>query len=389
MTSKHSTAVSCHHNSAWSTALTTAAGSLLLMAAACGAEAVKPTAPSQASPATAAPSVGAAGTPAANSMNAPKAGQSAAAPAATAPAAPKAMQTSAPATTNTAAAMPVGAAGTGAANPAEAENGASAAGSGGSETPTTSGGCLDTVTDFSTKGPFEFELKMDGPVFMWVPKVPAGCKIPVTHLANGTGAGCMNYEEINSHLASHGFLASCYDNPNTGAGDQGVMALEKVFELYPDLADKKIGSTGHSQGGQASFIVLQKAEAKFGPDYTYCGLAMEPASGFGAQPSGGTWASFYGMIKSPMFMFSGTADALVSAAWVGSAYQAMGDIEAYWWSAIGATHVPTPDAHTMQVAVPWFRWKLLGDKKACEAFKALPDTDQWDAVQSKNEAPCE
>jgi hypothetical protein len=78
-------------------------------------------------------------------------------------------------------------------------------------------------------GPFEFELKIDGDVFMWVPKVPAGCKVPVTHLANGTGAG----------------------------------------------------------------------------------------------------------------------------------------------------------------AIPWFRWKLLGDKKACEAFKALPDTDQWDVVESKNEASCE
>jgi hypothetical protein len=220
---------------------------------------------------------------------------------------------------------------------------------------TSTGSCLDMVTDYASMGPFEFELKMDGPIFMWVPKVPAGCKVPVTHLANGTGAGCMNYEEINSYLASHGFLASCYDSPNTGAGDQGLMALEKVFELYPDLADKKIGSTGHSQGGQASFIVLQKAETKFGPDFKYAGLAMEPASGFGAQPSGGTWASIYGMIKSPMFMFSGTADALVAAPWVGSAYSAMGEIEAYWWSAIGATHVPTPDAHTQQVAIPWFR----------------------------------
>ena len=49
----------------------------------------------------------------------------------------------------------------------------------------------------------------------------------------------------------------------------------------------------------------------------YAGLAMEPASGFGTQPTGGTWQSIYGKIKSPMFMFSGTADMLVSEAWVG------------------------------------------------------------------------
>jgi hypothetical protein len=265
---------------------------------------------------------------------------------------------------------------------------ADAAGSG-TTMDASAGNCLDTITDYASMGPFDFELKMDGSIFMWVPMVPAGCKVPVTHLANGTGAGCMNYEEINSFLASHGFLASCYDNGNTGAGDQGIMALEKVYELYPDLADKKIGSTGHSQGGQASFIVLQYAETKFGADFKYAGLAMEPASGFGSQPTQGDWASIYGMIKSPMFMFHGTADTLVASTWVGQAYNAMGETEAYWWSAIGATHVPTPDAHTQQVAVPWFRWKLLGDKKACEAFKALPDTDQWDAVESKNEAPCE
>jgi hypothetical protein len=363
---------------------------LLLTAAGCGAEPANTMkAASMAPAATSAPSSAAAGSRAAPTSA--QAGQSAMAPTTTTTTtAPKVMDTGAnmppamkPSTTTTTTAN----AGSGGASASPSAAGSSApAAEGGSET---GGHCLDVVTDYASKGPFEFELKTEGQVFMWVPKVPAGCKIPVTHLANGTGAGCMNYEEINSYLASHGFLASCYDNPNTGAGDQGIMALEKVFELYPDLADKKIGSTGHSQGGQASFIVLQKAEVKFGSDFTYAGLAMEPASGFGAQPSGGTWASLYGMIKSPMFMFSGTADALVAAGWVGSAYNAMGDIEAYWWSAIGATHVPTPDAHTQQVAIPWFRWKLLGDKKACEAFKALPDGDQWDAVQSKNEAPCE
>jgi len=85
--------------------------------------------------------------------------------------------------------------------------------------------------------------------------------------------------------------------------------------MYPDLADNKLGSTGHSQGGQAAFTVLQLAEAKWGDKMIYAGLAMEPASGFGAQPTGGTWQEVYAKIKSPMFMFSGTMDVLVSESW--------------------------------------------------------------------------
>ena len=124
---------------------------------------------------------------------------------------------------------------------------------------------------------------------------------------------------------------------------------------YPNLADNKLGSTGHSQGGQAAFTTLQLAEAKWGSQMIYAGLAMEPASGFGDQPAGGTWQMVYGEIKSPMFMFSGTADMLVSAAWVGEAYSAMNPKnEVYWWSATGATHIPTPQVPEEQVSIPGF-----------------------------------
>ena len=98
----------------------------------------------------------------------------------------------------------------------------------------------------------------------------------------------------------------------------------------------------------------------------------------------------YGMIKSPMFMFSGTADILVSESWVQRGFAALADsVEAYNWSAVGATHIPVPNNETMEVGVPWFRWKLLGDKKACEAFKALPMTNRWDERKAQNAKPCQ
>jgi hypothetical protein len=162
------------------------------------------------------------------------------------------------------------------------------------------------------------------------------------------------------------------------------------MKAHGDMVDNKIGSMGHSQGGQAAFIAMQLAEAKWGTDkMIYAGLAVEPASGFGTQPMGGSWQSIYGKVKSPMFMFSGTMDNLVSESWVKQAYDAMPkENEVYWYSAVGATHVPAPVKWQLEVATPWFRWKLLGEKAACEAFKKLPDGDDFDKRMSENEAPC-
>src|SRR5579872_1785109 len=256
-----------------------------------------------------------------------------------------------------------------------------------------SGSCLDGITDYEDAGPFQFMMTAAGSVKIWVPMVPAGCKVPVIHLANGTTAVCADYQNDLERFASHGFLTTCYEDSNTGAGTDGITAFSTALQMYPQLADNKLGSTGHSQGGQAAFVTLQLAEAKWGPSFTYAGLAMEPASGFGTQPAGGTWQQIYGKIKSPMFMFSGTSDMLVSAAWVGQAYSAMNPMnEVYWWSATGATHIPTPQVPEEQVGIPWFRWKLLGDNAACKFFKAIPGNSMinpgWTKQMTENEKPC-
>jgi hypothetical protein len=216
--------------------------------------------------------------------------------------------------------------------------------------------------------------------------------VPIIHFANGTGATCSMYGAVHQRLASHGFLAACYEDTNTGAGTQGIEAIDTAFRTFPDLVDRKIGSTGHSQGGQASFTVLALAEEKYGASYTYAGLAIEPASGFGTQPFGRTWQSMYRSIKSPTFMWSGLfTDGLVSQSWVRRAYDATSATqESYFWTASGATHIPVPNGLTQQVSVPWFRWKLLGDAKACAAFKGIPDGfgSVWDQVAAKNARPC-
>ncbi len=276
-----------------------------------------------------------------------------------------------------------------------AGSGASAGGSpsGGAGAPTTGGGsCLNGITNFKSAGPFTSKSQRSGSINFYVPSVPAGCKVPVVHLANGTGASCATYLATLTRLATHGFLAACYESTNTGAGDQTVKAFETAISMFPELVDKRLGTTGHSQGGQGAFTGLALAEKKFGAEYVYAGLAMQPASGFGSQPAGASWQSLYGGIKSPMFMFSGLgSDGLVSQSWVQSAYNATAKTqEAYFWTYNGSRHIPVPNTETQEVAIPWFRWKLLGDQAACRAFVDLPKTNtKWAQASAKNQVPCQ
>jgi hypothetical protein len=39
-------------------------------------------------------------------------------------------------------------------------------------------------------------------------------------------------------------------------------------------------------------------------------------------------------------------------------------------------------------SVAWLRWQLLGDAKACEHFKAMPDSDDWNLQAAQNESAC-
>jgi hypothetical protein len=248
-------------------------------------------------------------------------------------------------------------------------------------------GCLGGIADYAAKGPFTYRTATSGSVKFWVPDVPAGCKVPVVHLANGTGARCVAYSAILEHLASHGFLATCFEDTNTGQGTQCIEAIETAYAEYPDLADDKIGSTGHSQGGGAAVVCVYRAEAKWGTYKIYAGHAMEPAHGFGDAPA--NYAALYAQIESPIFMFNGSADSFVSSAYVGQGFRALADsTEAYWYEASGAAHIPVPTRWTQESATAWFRWKLLGDSEACEYFKALPDGDSWSFKQAQNETDC-
>lgn len=252
--------------------------------------------------------------------------------------------------------------------------------------------CLPQVQNYRGDGPFGYTT--DGlsvgfdDVNVWIPTgLPSGCRVPIVHIANGTGATCSTYGSLARHFASHGFVTACYEDTNTGQGTQAIDAIEAVIDEYGDIVDTKYGFTGHSQGGGGAILGVYRAEQQWGSAREYAGLGIEPAHGFGDSPS--NWSSLYGQIYSPIAMFNGSSDSLVSASWVGLGYDALdADLEKAWYEAVGAGHIPPPNTDAGEMGVAWFRWQLLGDSDACQYFKDMPSSSDWRHQETDNLSDC-
>lgn len=245
--------------------------------------------------------------------------------------------------------------------------------------------CVPEVSDYRQRGPFSLDAHQIGDVHLWVPRMATDCRAPVIHLSNGTAGNCAIYAPILEHLASYGFLAACYDAPNTGSGAECMAALDTAFQAFPDRADDRIGSTGHSQGGGGALLCVQQAEQAWGETKRYAGHAIEPAHGF----PGHDYLPAYAQIRSPIFMFNGSLDMFVSADVVGNGFYALPEgVEAYWYEAQGAMHFPVPLEWAKESALAWFRWRLLGDAGACRYFMAMPTSSQWSEQAVRTESDC-
>ena len=215
---------------------------------------------------------------------------------------------------------------------------------------------------------------------MYVPEgLPEGCKVPVLHFSNGTGATCGFYANTLQHWASHGFIATCYETTQSGSGSACMNAMKTAVDTYPELADAtKFGSSGHSQGGGASITCTYLLEQKHGDSVTIAGHAVQPAHGMSRMG----YKREYPTIKSPIFMFNGSRDAVVPKSWVSDGYNVL-NTETYWYQGQGISHM-NPQNHASESGVAWFRWKLLGDERAKEYFMNLPDTSRWSLIKEKN-----
>lgn len=235
--------------------------------------------------------------------------------------------------------------------------------------------CLDGITDYVASGPFDFDMAQSGIVKLWIPRVPADCKVPVVHFSNGTGAACDAYAGILEHLASHGFLTACSEDPTADDGVTCLTGLQTVLAEHADVADpSRLGSIGQEIGGAGALLCVGLAEQTWGDAVIYAGHAIAPQFGSGNVPD---WMTQLAHIESPVFMFNGSEDFLVSAQSVRSGYELITS-EKYWYEATGALHIPIPVSWASESAVVFFRWKLLGDDVAGDYFKHMPDSDRWD-----------
>jgi hypothetical protein len=253
--------------------------------------------------------------------------------------------------------------------------------------------CLQGLNDFTERGPFEFtatewQLPELRRIKVWTPDVPAGCRVPIVHFANGTGASCSSYQSTLEHLASFGFLTLCFESPSTGAGTQCIEAAEHAYLELPDLVSDKVGFAGNHSGGQGAFMCLYRAEEAWKDQRLLAGYALSPSHGNGTAGDP-PWTEAYGQIDAPGLMIS-TEGGLVSERWVGDAFeQVPSTTELYQYKAVGASDIPIAFEHMNESIVPWFRWKLLGDRTACEYFKAMPDSEMWNLIKAVNASDCE
>jgi hypothetical protein len=252
--------------------------------------------------------------------------------------------------------------------------------------------CLDDITDYVAAGPFSFEATAIGSVKVWVPSVPAGCKLPVVHFANGTGATCSTYAAALEHLASHGFLTACYESTQTGEGTQCIAAVEALYDEHPELAStQQIGFTGNATGGISALVCAYRAEEKWGATKRLAAHALPPDLAGGP----GGWMDLLHHIDSPVFIVNGSidgepTDGIVSEHAVRSVYETFNDsVEAYWYEAVDAPHVPVPLAFIEESTVAWFRWKLLGDTVACRYVRSMPDSERWNLQEQQNAIACD
>jgi hypothetical protein len=262
---------------------------------------------------------------------------------------------------------------------------AGAAGSPAAIEPVVDESCLQDITDYGAAGPFAYEALTSGSVRLWIPAVPAGCQIPVVHFANGTGAPCSSYQPVLEHLASHGFLTTCYESPQTGAGVQCVTAVETARAEHPQLVSHKVGFGGHQTGGGSALMCAFNARTKWGPGARITAHGSAPDLAGIAEG----WLDAYAQIDAPIFIFNGSEDGFVPAGLVGKHLEALpSSIEAFWYEAVGAPHIPIPVRWISESMVAWFRWKLLDDADACEHVHAMPEGEDWDLQEVRNPSGC-
>jgi hypothetical protein len=240
--------------------------------------------------------------------------------------------------------------------------------------------CIDMNADPEQDGPYRWNKSKVGRVNLWVPKnLPQGCKAPIAHISNGTGAWCLYYASVAKRLASHGYVVSCYESTQTGSGDQCMQGLETASTASPNADKTHAVSTGHSQGGSGSAMCAYQWQNRY-PDYKMVVVPLQPAWGMNTS----NYKQKLRDMTYPSFVVSGDRDRVVRDSWIRQGWNVM-NAPSWWYRAMPRCTHWNVQAWA-KTAVPAFaRWKLLGGGEAAKSYflEAMPNSEYWEIVDTK------
>lgn len=192
---------------------------------------------------------------------------------------------------------------------------------------------------------------------------------PVVVFVNGTGVGASRYKALFQHLASWGFIVLGNEDPSTCTGASADATLAWLLESNSDLDSvfyqkvdtRRIGISGHSQGGVGVFNAV--SEQEHGDRYT-CAVSLSPTEWAVAMAIEMNYDP--GKMTVPTLVLAAAENDVISPDCVAGLAD-MIPAETVTALRSGMDHgkmLYSADGYV----TAWFMWQLQGDQDAAKAF---------------------
>lgn len=210
-----------------------------------------------------------------------------------------------------------------------------------------------------------------GNFIAYYPSILESCdaSFPAVVFVNGTGVPASRYTALFRHLASWGFIVVGNEDPGTFSGDSADAAVTWLIGesenpgsiFYRKVDAKRIGISGHSQGGVGVFNAIKNQP--HGSMYA-CAVSLSPtdielaeAIGIPYDPEG---------VSIPTLILASKEGDVINASGVQRVYDAISSDKAAALR-VGANHGEMLYCGDGYVTA-WFMYWLQGDKEAGTAF---------------------
>jgi fermentation-respiration switch protein FrsA (DUF1100 family) len=188
-------------------------------------------------------------------------------------------------------------------------------------------------------------------------------KYPVLTWGNGTCSQPFLFEELLTHVASHGFIIIASNWRWVASGEEMLHGIDYILSenersgspLFGKIDTKALGAFGHSQGSMATVVV--------GADPRIVSTV----------PIQGANAADVARLKGPTFIIAGEKDMIVDPKGVEQAFHSA-TVPAIFGLAMGQDHLmpgldPSP---ILKAVTAWLKLQLAGDQSVRDLFYGMP-----------------